>query len=75
MYRVDADLLDRLAPTVVLTQTQCEVCAVSLKDVEAAVCEMVGSRPRIVSLEPMSLPDILEGHPDGGVGAGRPGTR
>ena len=58
VYRVSADLLDRLAPTVVVTQTQCEVCAVSLKDVEAAVCELVGSHPRIVSLEPMSLPDI-----------------
>ena len=58
VYRVDAGILDRLAPTVVITQTQCEVCAVSLKDVEAAVCELVGSRPRIVSLEPMSLPDI-----------------
>ena len=58
VYRVDAAILDRLAPTVVITQTQCEVCAVSLKDVEAAVCELVGSRPRIVSLEPMSLPDI-----------------
>ena len=58
VYRVDAGILDRLGPTVVITQTQCEVCAVSLKDVEAAVCELVGSRPRIVSLEPMSLPDI-----------------
>ena len=58
VYRVDAGILDRLAPTVVVTQTQCEVCAVSLKDVEAAVCELVGSRPRIVALEPMSLPDI-----------------
>ena len=58
VYRVDAAVLDRLAPTVVVTQTQCEVCAVSLQDVEAAVCELVGSRPRIVSLEPMSLPDI-----------------
>ena len=58
VYRVDAGTLDRLAPTVVITQTQCEVCAVSLKDVEAAVCELVGSRPRIVSLEPLSLPDI-----------------
>ena len=58
VYRVDAGILDRLAPTVVITQTQCEVCAVSLKDVEAAVCELVGSRPRIVSLEPMSLPDV-----------------
>ena len=58
VYRVDPDVLDRLAPTVVITQTQCEVCAVSLKDVEAAVCELVGSRPRIVSLEPMALGDI-----------------
>ena len=58
VYRVDAAVLDRLAPTVIVTQTQCEVCAVSLKDVEAAVCEIVGSRPRIVSLEPMSLGDV-----------------
>ncbi len=60
VYRVDAELLDRLAPTVIITQTQCEVCAVSLKDVEKAVCELVGSQPRIVSLEPMSLGDVWE---------------
>ena len=58
VYRVDPEVLDRLAPTVIVTQTQCEVCAVSLKDVEAAVCELVASRPRIVSLEPMALGDI-----------------
>ncbi len=58
VYRVDPDLLDRLAPTVIVTQTQCEVCAVSLKDVEDAVCRLVGSRPRIVSLAPMALGDI-----------------
>jgi iron complex transport system substrate-binding protein len=60
VYRVHADVLDRLRPTVIVTQTQCEVCAVSLKDVEAAVCELVGSRPAIVSLEPMSLADVWE---------------
>ena len=58
VYRVDPDLLNRLAPTVILTQTQCEVCAVSLKDVEQAVCELVSSQPRIVSLEPLALGDI-----------------
>ena len=58
VYRVDPDLLNRLAPTVIVTQTQCEVCAVSLKDVEDAVCELVSSQPRIVSLEPMALSDI-----------------
>lgn len=32
VYRVDPELLDRLEPTLIVTQTQCEVCAVSLKD-------------------------------------------
>lgn len=58
VYRVDVDELDRLAPTHIITQTQCEVCAVSLKDVEQAVCRMVRTRPRIVSLEPMCLADV-----------------
>ena len=58
VYRVDPDLLNELAPTVIITQTQCQVCAVSLKDIEYAVCQLVSSQPRIVSLEPMSLGDI-----------------
>lgn len=58
VYRVDAAALDALAPDVIVTQAQCEVCAVSTKDVEAAVCAMVHSRPRIVSLEPNGLDDI-----------------
>ena len=58
VYRVDPARLDELAPTLIVTQTQCEVCAVSLKDVERAVCEVVSSQPRIVSLEPMWLHDI-----------------
>ena len=58
MYRVDPDLLNQLAPTVIITQTQCDVCAVSLKDVEQAVCELVSSHPSIVTLEPMGLGDI-----------------
>jgi iron complex transport system substrate-binding protein len=75
VYSVDPDLLNALAPTVIITQTQCEVCAVSLKDVERAVCELVTSQPRIVSLEPMSLGDVWTdiqtvatalGHPDRG---------
>ena len=58
VYSVDPVLLDRLAPTVIVTQTQCEVCAVSLKDVERAVCDLVRSQPAIVSLEPMALADV-----------------
>ncbi|MCY3817036.1 MAG: hypothetical protein OXG59_12195 [Gammaproteobacteria bacterium] len=55
VYRVDAELLDRLAPDLIITQSQCEVCAVSLADVQQAVGELVSSRPEVVSLEPMDL--------------------
>jgi iron complex transport system substrate-binding protein len=58
VYRVDADLLERLRPTHIITQSQCEVCAVSLKDVEQAVCQFTGSQPVVVSLEPNALADV-----------------
>lgn len=58
LYDVDADRLRELQPDVILTQTQCEVCAVSLKDVEAAVCGLLDSPANIVSLHPNSLADL-----------------
>jgi iron complex transport system substrate-binding protein len=58
VYEVDADALQALAPDVILTQDQCEVCAVSLADVERAVCAWVGSAPKIVSLRPHSMADV-----------------
>jgi iron complex transport system substrate-binding protein len=58
VYRVDARMLEAVKPTHIITQSQCEVCAVSLKDVELAVCELTSSRPTIVSLEPNSLDDV-----------------
>lgn len=58
VYRVDAEILDGLRPTHIITQSQCEVCAVSLKDVEQAVCHLVSSNPVIVSLEPNALADV-----------------
>ncbi|RMG89782.1 MAG: cobalamin-binding protein [Chloroflexi bacterium] len=58
VYRVDAAMLEKLRPDVIITQSQCEVCAVSLRDVETAVCQLVSSRPQIISLEPNSLADV-----------------
>ena len=52
------DLLERLRPTHVITQSQCEVCAVSLKDVEQALCQFTSSQPVVVSLEPNALTDV-----------------
>jgi len=58
VYRVHADTLARVRPDVIVTQTQCDVCAVSLGDVEQAVCRWLGSRPQIVSLAPDALADV-----------------
>ncbi|HZS03931.1 MAG TPA: cobalamin-binding protein [Blastocatellia bacterium] len=58
VYRVDAGLLEELQPTHIVTQSQCEVCAVSLRDVEQAVCQLTSSQPVIVSLEPNALADV-----------------
>ncbi len=58
VYRVDEAMLADLHPDVIVTQSQCEVCAVSLSEVEAAISEWVDSRPQIVSLEPNALDDV-----------------
>ena len=58
VYEVDAELLRELAPSAILTQAHCEVCAASLKDVEAAVRDWTAGRPRIVSLNPATLGDV-----------------
>jgi iron complex transport system substrate-binding protein len=58
VYRVDVEKLRELAPTVILTQDQCDVCAVSLADVENALADWIGERPRVISLEPASLGDV-----------------
>src|SRR6266851_4440640 len=60
VYRVDADALRALKPDVIVTQAQCDVCAVSLRDVEEAVGTWIGGPPpKIVSLAPYSLGDVL----------------
>jgi iron complex transport system substrate-binding protein len=59
VYRVDVDALEAVRPDVIITQTQCEVCAVSRRDVEDALARMVSSRPRIVALDPSSLESIF----------------
>jgi iron complex transport system substrate-binding protein len=58
VYRVRTDRLAELRPDVIVTQTQCEVCAVSLKDVEQAIGQALTSRPKIVSLAPNALADV-----------------
>lgn len=58
VYRVDAEQLRALRPDVIVTQSHCEVCAVSEKDVQQAVCDWLESKPQIVSLAPNALADV-----------------
>jgi len=58
VYDVDAALIRRLAPTHIITQTQCEVCAVSLSDVERALQIEFQTRAQVVSLQPFALADL-----------------
>jgi len=60
VYAVDAALLARLAPDLIVTQDLCEVCAVSLDDVRGAVARYAGDRVAIVSLRPTRLEDVLD---------------
>ena len=58
VYDLDTDALQSLKPDVVVTQDLCDVCAVSLKDVEAAAAELLGADTQVVNLHPMCLEDI-----------------
>jgi iron complex transport system substrate-binding protein len=60
VYRVFDDVLERLQPTHIITQVQCEVCAVSLRDVEQSIARRLASAPAIVPLNPNSLDDIWD---------------
>ena len=50
VYRVDAGLLRDLQPTHIVTQIQCDVCAVSLRDVEEAMADWIGTAPQLIAL-------------------------
>ena len=58
VYHVDADRLNDLHPDVVITQMQCEVCAVSERDVVDALRTYSHELPQVVSLRPNSLADV-----------------
>src|SRR2546423_6005639 len=58
VYRVDVERLRELQPDLILTQTQCAVCAVTPRDLEDALCRWTGARPAMLSLEPNNLDDV-----------------
>lgn len=72
IYRVDADLLKTLKPDVIVTQSQCEVCAVSEGDLRAALGDWLGTPPEVVSLSPATIVDVAESFRTIATAIGRP---
>ena len=58
VYEVDSALLRRLDPDVILTQSQCAVCAVTPRDLDEALAAWVGREPLMLSLAPDTLADV-----------------
>lgn len=60
IYRLDLDQLKDLQPTHIVTQAQCEVCAVSLADVEQALTQITDQTTQVISLQPSLLTHVWQ---------------
>jgi iron complex transport system substrate-binding protein len=58
IYELDADTLRDLRPDLIVTQALCTVCAVSYDDVRA-IAEEIETRPRVISLDPHTVGEVL----------------
>lgn len=60
LYEVDVERIRALKPDLIVTQAQCEVCAVSLEQVEAAVAGWADSKPKLISLAPQRFAQVWD---------------
>src|SRR5437868_6286957 len=62
LYAVDAELLARLAPDLIVTQDLCHVCAASPEDLAAVLSRWPPQqRPRVVTYTPSTLAEVWQG--------------
>lgn len=60
LYTIDVPALEALRPDLIVTQAQCDVCAVRYADVLAAVAQSpILAGTQIVALNPLSLDDVF----------------
>jgi iron complex transport system substrate-binding protein len=71
IYRLDTDAIRDLRPDLVLSQDLCAVCAVPSGEVNQALA-VLGCQAEVVSLDPSSLDEVLEGVLQVGKAAGVP---
>ncbi len=61
LYSIDVEQLAALAPDLIITQAQCDVCAVRYEDVVSAVGEQPSlAQTQILALNPHSLEDVFD---------------
>jgi len=70
LYQVDEQLLQELAPDMILTQDLCQVCAPSGNEVTEAL-ELLHKKPQILWLTPKSLEEIFDNLRELGEATGR----
>ncbi len=58
LYRLDEGALQSLDPDLVVTQDLCAVCAVDIDEVDAALAHL-GCRAEVLTLDPMTLDEVL----------------
>ena len=58
IYGLDEELLVELEPDLIVTQALCAVCAVSYDDVRA-VATQIETRPKVLSLDPHTLGEVM----------------
>ena len=59
LYTIDEEQLAELAPDLIITQDLCSVCSIDL-DAVRRVAERIPSKPRVLTLNPQSIEDILD---------------
>lgn len=63
LYTLDVELLDSLAPDVIVTQDLCEVCSIDLNTVRGVAADLkrrTGRETRVVSLNPQTVEGVFD---------------
>ena len=60
LYEVDLDRLRDLEPDLIVTQDQCDVCAVSRTELETRIADWTGNEPTVFSMQPETLKQVLD---------------
>ena len=60
VYKVDIEKLKHLTPDYVITQAQCEVCAVSLSEVEEITSKYLSKNTKLISLQPNTISEVFD---------------